>query len=357
MQEFIKCLKAYLKNEKINKIENDNDLINLAVEQSLQTILYPVYNDKSYKKYYIGWVVKQEEFLSIQEEITYIFNSNNINHLFTKGSVLCKYYDDPSIRTRGDIDVFVEYNNLLKAKDLLLNNGFEYHEAGPHDIHFVKNGILIELHYALFDEEIDKEWNKYFSNIFNNANKVDSYLYKLDDTYHLIYCIAHFAKHLRLGAGIRYILDFYYILSKCNIDFDRLHKELKILKLDRLYGNILNAIYYLTDISFDICNKEECNEFIDYMLKSGIHGFGKENDSDPTLGHAKKHKIRFVISRTLLTNKEYRKLKYPRLYHWYLYPICLLVNITYLLTHSIGVLFKFLFGRNKNKDLYKKLGI
>ena len=55
MQEFIKCLKAYLKGEKLNKIDNDKDLINLAIEQSLQTILYPVYNDKSYKKYYIGY--------------------------------------------------------------------------------------------------------------------------------------------------------------------------------------------------------------------------------------------------------------------------------------------------------------
>ena len=185
MQEFIKCLQAYLKNEKLNKIEDDKDLINLAIEQSLQTILYPVYNDKSYKKYYIGWVVKQEEFLSLQNEITNIFNSNNINHLFTKGSVLCEYYDDPSIRTRGDIDVFVEYNDLLQAKDILSSNGFIYEEAGRHDIHFIKNGILIELHYALFDEEIDKSWNKYFSYVFANANKVEGNLYKLDDTYHI----------------------------------------------------------------------------------------------------------------------------------------------------------------------------
>jgi len=32
MQEFIKCLQAYLKGEKLNKIEDDKDLINLAIE-------------------------------------------------------------------------------------------------------------------------------------------------------------------------------------------------------------------------------------------------------------------------------------------------------------------------------------
>ena len=62
-QEFIKCLQAYIKGEKLNKVEDDKDLINLAIEQSLQTILYPVYGDKSYKKLYIGWVVKQEKIL------------------------------------------------------------------------------------------------------------------------------------------------------------------------------------------------------------------------------------------------------------------------------------------------------
>ena len=357
MQEFIKCLQAYLKGEKLNKIEDDKDLISLTIEQSLQTVLYPVYNDKSYKKYYIGWVVKQEEFLSIQKEITDIFNANNIKHLFTKGSILCNIYDDQCIRTRGDIDVFVSFKDVEKAKNILTSNGFISKQVTRHDYPLYKNDILIELHYTLFDEEIDKEWNKYFSNVFDNSYKDNGCLYKLDDTYHLIYCIAHFAKHLRLGAGIRYILDFYYMLSKTSIDYERLHRELRVLGLLKLYDNILNAIYYLSAIPFDTCSKSPCDDFISYMLKSGIHGFGEKNDNDTTLAHAKKHKFRFIVSRIFLTNKEYRKLRYPKLYKWYLYPICLVINILYLLTHRIGTLFKFVFRKDKNKELYKKLGI
>ena len=49
----------------------------------------------------------------VQKDIINIFNEHNINHLFFKGSVLAYLYDDPSIRTRGDIDVFVEYNDLV----------------------------------------------------------------------------------------------------------------------------------------------------------------------------------------------------------------------------------------------------
>ncbi len=358
MQEFVKCLQAYLKGEKLNKIDNDKDLINLAIEQSLQTLLYPVYNDKSYKKYYIGWVVKQEEFLSIQKEITSIFNANNIDHIYTKGSIICLLYDDFCVRTRGDIDVYVSYDNIDKAKSSLTENKFEFTGPSPHDIQMSKNGLSIEVHYCLFDESIDKSWNKYFNNPFDSAIKLNDNLYKLDDTYHLIYCIAHFAKHLRLGAGIRYILDFYYMLKKTKINYDMLHTELNKLKLFKLYTNILNAIYYLTEEVFDICNKQNCEFFIKYMLKSGIHGFGKDNDENLTLGHAKKHKFRFMLYRIFLIEKKYRKLRYPILgAYWYLYPICLLKNWIYLISHRLKEFFKYLFYKDKNKNLYNKLGI
>lgn len=74
----------------------------------MQTLLYPVYNDKKYKSYYISWVLKQEQFFSIQNEISTLFNENNIKHLFFKGSVLAKIYDDPYVRAREDIDLYVD---------------------------------------------------------------------------------------------------------------------------------------------------------------------------------------------------------------------------------------------------------
>ena len=54
---------------------------------------------------------------SIQKEITDIFTANNIKHFFTKGSILCNIYDDQCIRTRGDIDVFVSFEDVEKAKN------------------------------------------------------------------------------------------------------------------------------------------------------------------------------------------------------------------------------------------------
>ena len=359
MQEFIKCLKAYIKNEKLNKIDNDKDLINLALEQSLQTILYPVYNDKSYKKYYIGWVVKQEEFLSIQNEITNIFNDNNINHLYFKGSVLCNLYDDISVRTRGDIDVYVDINDLDKAKSLLISNGYELEAGGePHNITLYKNNIMIELHFALLDDSHPIKLINYYSKPFDIAHNVDNCLYALNDTEHFIYCLAHFAHHLRQGAGIRYMLDFYYMLKKTNIDYDKLHKDFELLGLSKLYNNTLNVIYYLTDEKFDEFDNTEIDYFIEYMLKSGIHGFGKENEGSTAQAVAHVDKKRYFMVKVFLTNKTYRKAIYPKLgSKAILYPLCLIKHWWYLLTNRLGSLFKFLFGKNKKKDLYNKLGI
>jgi len=357
MQEFIKCLQAYLKGEKLNKIDDDKDLINLAIEQSLQTILYPTYGEPRYKKYYISWVVKQEEFLSLQNEITNIFNSNNINHLYFKGSVLCNLYDDPSIRTRGDIDVYVSPNNLEKAKKLLLDNEYEYDEVdNMHHICFKKNNIEVELHFAMIDDSHSKEIISFFSNPFELSHNIANCLYGLSDTKHFIYCLIHFAHHLRFGAGIRYILDFYYMLKKTNINYIELHNSLMSLGLLKLYNNVLNVIFYFTNEKFDKFEILEIDYFIDYMLKYGIHG--NENNDVTSQSVVHKSKIRFLVSRTFLTNKLYKQAKYPILgKHWYLMPICLVKHWCYLITHKVKSLFKFLFVKNKKKDLYKKLGI
>ena len=362
MQEFIKCLQAYLKGEKLNKEDDDKDLINLAIEQSLQTILYPVYQDKSYKKFYISWVLKQESFITLQNEISNIFNANNIKHLFFKGSVLCNLYDDSSIRTRGDIDVYIDPNDLEKARRLLISNGYEFKPADTmHNEDYYKNGILIELHFNIFDEEVSKKWQKYFDKPFELSNIKGASLYEMNANAHFIYCLAHFAKHLLKGAGIRYILDFYYMLKKTNIDYDKLHKDLEELELSRLYNNVLNVIYYLTEEKLDDFEEDDILYFIEYMLKSGIHGFGKENEFDISQGLSG-HKWQWIKCRLFLTDKSYRKALFPKLgSKAILYPICLIAHWFKLIFTGLfrrtKSLFKLLFKKNKKKDLYKKLGI
>ena len=355
--DIIKLLKSYVNNEKLNMDINDSD-IKLLLEQSLQTLLYPVTQDKKYKSYYVSWVLKQESFYNLQEEITNIFNANNINHVFFKGSVLSKIYDDPSVRTRGDIDLYIDSNDFNKAKSLLIENGYILDTGVIDCMHHesvTKNGIEIELHFRMFDSDMDKKVLELYSNPFILSKIENKNLYKMDDTYHLIYCIIHFGRHLRHGAGLRYILDFYYMFLKTNIDFSLLHKEINNLNLNVLYSNIINAIRYIFDKDFDnTIESKDIKFFIDYMMQYGIHG---NSNNDTTVMASHNNKLKYFIVRVFLTNNAYRRTRYPILYHWYYYPICLLKHWIFLLTHKLGAFFRFVFGKNNNKSLYKKLGI
>ena len=357
--DIIKLLKAYVNKEQLNMDINNND-IKLLLEQSLQTLLYPVTQNKEYKKYYIGWVLKQEQFKNVENIITNIFNDNNINHFYFKGSVLCNYYQDLSVRTRGDIDLYIDINDLDKARTLLLNNNFIEDKEGStlHNIVFIYNEIEIELHYKLFDDSHPINLINYFNEPFKLCNLINNNLYQLNDNAHFIYCLAHFAHHLRQGAGIRYMLDFYYMFKKTNINLNELRNDLNKLYLLKLYNNILNALYYIFNEKFDEFKEEDIKYFINYMLISGIHGFGDNNKDSISQAVAHVSKKRYFIAKVFLTNKEYRKAKYPKLgSKAILYPICLLKHLLYLITHNFKSLLKFLFGKNKKKDLYKKLGI
>ena len=146
------------------------------------------------------------------------------------------------------------------------------------------------------------------------------------------------------------------MLKKTTIDFDLLHKTMKDCNLSRLYSNIINAIKQIFDVDFDkSIQKEDVSFLINYMKESGIHGFSREETHQSSIHN---NKFKFLLHRAFLKPKQYRVSMYPRLgAHWYLYPICLIVHWFYLITHKLGGLFKLLFGRNKNKKLYKELGI
>ena len=355
--DITQLLKAYVNKEKLNIDLNESD-VRLLTEQSLQTLIYPVTSDSKYKKHYISWVLKQESFYNLQEEITNIFNDNNINHVYFKGSILSKIYDDPSVRTRGDIDLYVDSKDFDKAKSLLLSNGYKLDTDNIDCMHHesvTKNGIEIELHFRMLDSDMDKKVLQLYSDPFKLSKIDNKNLYKMDDTYHLIYCIIHFGRHLRHGAGLRYILDFYYMFLKTNIDFNLLHKNIEELNLKVLYSNIINAIRTIFDIDYDnTIETKDVSFFINYMMQYGIHG---NSNNDTTVMASHNNKLKYFFVRVFLTNNAYRKARYPKLYHWYLYPICIIKHWIFLITHKLGSFFKFIFGRNKNKKLYDQIGI
>ncbi|MCM1131747.1 MAG: nucleotidyltransferase family protein [Roseburia sp.] len=355
-------LKAYFKNETLQIEETSEDmLISKAKEQALLPFLYYVYQKKEYRSFYITATITQEKFIKLQNELTEYFNEAAINHLYVKGSVLYLLYPDPALRTRGDIDVLVDPNKINEAKELLLKKGYSFVDVEcQHHIELVKNNFIVELHYALFDVYRTLD---YFKAPFKIAYQVDKNLYALTDEDHFLFCIHHFANHLKKGAGLRYLLDFYYFLKKENINKTRIHELIQTFEYTQLYHNILNSIYMLTGEKLDDFEVEDVTFFLDYLVKSGIHGFAEENKIDEKGFGMKNYKLKAIFSGTFLTNKAYRLTKYPKLgKHWYTYPLCLIHRIIYLICTQTFKVFKLLFSKknqviNEEKEFYKKLGI
>lgn len=360
MNKVVKILKAYLTNDEIIDDLNADDLI-IFKEQSLLQYLYPVFKDKKYKAYYLSSFVTQQKFISIQSELTILFNTNEIPHFYVKGSVLYKLFPDIALRSRGDIDVFVAKDKIPQVMKLLKNNGYILDESDcMHHLGYNKNNLSIEVHFSLFDDYADNPYLKVFNDPFSFAVVCDKYLYELKKEYHFVYCICHFANHLKLGAGMRYILDFYYMLINWNLDYELIHKLINELQLNLLYENILNCIYTLTCKKLDDFPIKNIDFMLDYLVNSGIHGNGKNNDIQNKIFTQKRNKVKYILARLFMTNKAYRLSKYPKLgLHFYTYPLCFIHHTFYLLTHKLIKFFKLIFKRKNKEDeqLYKRLGI
>lgn len=358
----IDLLKAYYQKKKLDIQSFDKDFFMLLKEQSLLPYLHYVYDNPKFNAFYYSSVVFQETMNDLQLKLTDLFNQNNIRHLYVKGSILNHLYDDEALRTRGDIDVLIDAENLNIAKTLLQNEGFaEEGEACMHHLEMKKNNTLIELHFSLLDPTDD--YFRFFKNPFKDSKVVNGGYYELNHEKHFLFVLCHFARHLRTGAGIRYVLDFYYMLKKWDLNIEYLHALIKQANLEVLYQNILNTLFIITGEKLDIFEEKDIDFFINYLLENGVHGFGENANFDEKNYGEKKHKFKHILNMIFMPNKQFRIALYPHLgKHAITYPICLIFRIFFLIFHKSKSLFKFLLIKksrtSKEKDnFYQKLGI
>ena len=59
-------------------------------------------------------------------EISKLFKSNNIDHVFLKGAALVSSIYSLGIRMVGDIDILINNDQILKAKSLMKDYGYKF---------------------------------------------------------------------------------------------------------------------------------------------------------------------------------------------------------------------------------------
>lgn len=146
----------------------------------------------------------------------------NIKFIPFKGIDIKKYFPIPESRIMGDIDILIDEDDVLAAKNAMTNAGFTVkNESGP-VWDYEQYNVKIEMHSNLLNDSVDKqEVINHFSNAKNNATFCGCEG-EFNNTFQFEYLIAHIAHHFRdYGAGIKLILDLAVMLKYANVDLKK----------------------------------------------------------------------------------------------------------------------------------------
>lgn len=347
-----------LNNKKIDlsSYENDTLFIQLMNEQSFLPFLYKVDKTKHWRKYYYQAFIVHEKFENLALEIQNIFNEHKVKHVFLKGHSLKKFYDDPIIRTMGDIDILIKKDDLKIANELMINNGFKVVSTEDYHICYSKNNLFIELHDSL-TSKTDKYYSFFKTAIDDNTTQIAKYAYNLDANINIIYLLCHYIKHLKNGAGLRELCDFYLLLTKENIDLTLLNKYLDELNLKEFFNTILNElniIFSYNEIGF--IKNQASLELINFSLHSGIHGFGENNSmSLNQMQSSKQSKFAFLMKKLFIPlPKLFEKYKWTK--SIILIPLGYIVRFFHLAKNKKKELSEIVHSEKENK-LFEKIGL
>lgn len=200
-----------------------------------------------------------------------------IRHQVLKGAVMKNIYPSPEMREMGDIDVMIYENTLDKAEEVFKDMGFVKYRLEKHHVIFNKPPYLVlEAHWTLYDQNVDKGQFMYYKNNFR-AELVEgteyTYDFSREDFY--VYMISHMAKHFyETGCGVRNVLDV-YVYNKAYKDVlkrDVIEAELKKLGLAEFEKHVekLSRVWLDGEES-----TEFYNNLFEYMLDCGIYGKGE----------------------------------------------------------------------------------
>lgn len=152
-----------------------------------------------------------------QNILVKLFKEVNIPVVVLKGSSAAIYYPNPSLRTFGDIDLYVSERDLKTARKLLKVNGYNFTSKDYRHYEFVKNNLDVELHYK-FSSKIYKDiehivLNGLYNSVeYNIANYSFSGLPAYENG---LVLLGHIMQHLKTsGIGLRQIIDWMMFVHK-----------------------------------------------------------------------------------------------------------------------------------------------
>lgn len=242
------------------------------------------------KSYLVGSVMKSATQMHAVQELNERFEAEGIRFQVLKGAIMKEIYPASVMRDMSDIDVIVYDKSLDHAEKVVQELGYSKVEFVKHHVIYEKPPFLtLEVHWALYDKEIDLNQSVYFDENFRAFCKQGKkYTYEFSEEDFYVYMIAHMAKHFyENGCGIRNLADVYVFYQKYgkSMEQDKLQRELKKCGLTAFEEHMRKLSYIWME---DSKSTSFYNDLFEYMLHCGIYGKGEngiwsqlaKNDAD-----------------------------------------------------------------------------
>ncbi len=211
-----------------------------------------------------------------------------IPYVILKGCVSASYYDNPMLRTMGDVDFLVSVENFEKTEILLVKNEFisknikhEYEKS------YSKENVTFELHKRINGVPGGKAGEiieGYFEDIIEKAELIKTEFaqyYSPSEFHHGLIMLLHVARHMITGGvGLRHFCDWAVFVEKLGAEFPVLFKDkLKKVGLWKFAQIITQLCVEYLGCSQQLCTGSVDRELLVNLLDDIFAGgnFGKKD--------------------------------------------------------------------------------
>ena len=196
--------------------------------------------DEVPKTIYAHWKALVNENLAVNSKISYahtmlneLMNQAKIPYVILKGCASAEYYNDPLLRTMGDVDFYVPPEYFEKADKLLLQNGFKSNEIDhEYEKAYTKDDVIFELHNTVNGVpggKVGLKIQHYFDDVFEKAElkRFDlAEYYSPSPFHHGLVMLLHVARHMVTGGiGLRHFCDWAVFVNKVGDGFAPMFEE------------------------------------------------------------------------------------------------------------------------------------
>ena len=220
-----------------------------------------------------------------------LLNDHEISHTVMKGYKIRDCYPEPALRTFGDIDLLIHKEDRDKVDQIMREHGYHTEKDWEPAYAYKKDTELYEIHTQILDANVTDrlDYIEYFDHAWDFVKQKENFTYEFTNEYHLLYLVAHLAKHIYSGgAGIRMYMDIALFINKYidQIDWSLFKSYICQIELSRFMDYVYQALDEWLNIrymDYSPVSETTMNEMLALTVYGGTFGFKNFNAGTKSL--------------------------------------------------------------------------